>query len=429
MIRLKRDGRWKGNIVLAVIVSMVLLGMMISSLFSALAAAVCGVYFLVAKEERIMETLFFLLPFATIFKLSPSSTSLVTILWMFGMLVFVMKRGAVLRLTFMQLLGVLFVVYIFFIDILHGGVNVTELIKHSVGILFLGYILEYRDKKTIRNIILAMAVGLYLSSFIALFADSIPNFYSYVRKVGHGIVIQNRFSGMNGDPNYYSVSLVLVLMGALVMYKENKRFFWIAFGATCFLGVQTYSKSFLLALLVVVVVSFVVLARAKRGKLAFACFVALLAIGGYLISTGYFYSVTLLLNRFITSATNISDLTTGRSDIWKDYFAVFNSNILNFIFGNGISAPLVGGKGAHNFYLEMMYYLGIFGSLLFLFYCGTGYVRAARETKGRVTVGKTTILLIMALYFGLQMLFYNELYFHIAFVLLLSLYESADVRV
>ena len=418
---LKIDSRLKNALLLAFVLVLILFGMMYGGIWSLAAFIICGVYFVLGNEDVVIADLFFLLPFASVFKYTSSSTSFLTVLLLAVMILFLIKRSGRIKKNIVIICGALFVVFMLVINILHGNVGITEVAKHLSGILLIYYILEKRESEALKRVIVFFGIGLYISSFIALFADSIPNFYEYVRHVGHNLEITNRFTGFNGDPNYYNISLMLALLGSLAIYKENKPYFWLSFAFTFFFGVQTYSKSFLISLLMVIVIIFVEFARMKNTKVSSLLFVIVIAVMLYMFSSGYFRSVDFILSRF-TDSSNVSELTTGRSDIWLDYLGHIFSDFRRMLFGSGISAPLLNHRGSHNFYIELLYYFGIIGTGLF----GTMVVSAYRIANGsarrKFNVSHAATVVVLALYFSLQALFSNELYFQIVYIYILCMY-------
>ena len=64
----------------------------------------------------------------------------------------------------------------------------------------------------------------------------------------------------------------------------------------------------------------------------------------------------------LQGANNLAELTTGRSKIWQDYLENFFEEPIYVLIGRGVNARLIKGKGSHNTYIELIYYLGIIGT-------------------------------------------------------------------
>ena len=78
--------------------------------------------------------------------------------------------------------------------------------------------------------------------------------------------------------------------------------------------------------------------------------------------------VQALISRFST-ITNVNDLTTGRNEIWSMYLDYILSNPRVICIGDGIGAAYIQ-KAMHNIYIEIWYYVGILGGLLYIITLG-----------------------------------------------------------
>ena len=194
----------------------------------------------------------------------------------------------------------------------------------------------------------------------------------------------NRFSGINGDPNYYS-QLVLVSVALLIsciIYESSKKCKGSKFNKiilTMILticGFRSRSKSYAITILVIFIMLIIYVYKNKfkydRGfnKIKALYFVVLLIVsilGAYIIISNIIIPV-------ITSRNEGVDFLTGRGYIWKDYI----STILNnpFIILNGVGpsngwavvAKFIGhGDAAHNVYLEIIVEIGVLSTILCLF--------------------------------------------------------------
>ena len=68
----------------------------------------------------------------------------------------------------------------------------------------------------------------------------------------------------------------------------------------------------------------------------------------------------------LTSSKDLSDITTNRSDLFVAYWRAITKNVGTLLFGYGFNAPLLNGRGAHNVFLELAYYIGIVGLTLII---------------------------------------------------------------
>lgn len=175
-----------------------------------------------------------------------------------------------------------------------------------------------------------------------------------------------RFSGLFRDPNYYMALLIvaLALLINLRLKGELGRPAFIAM-SICFaiFGFLSYSKTFLILIIIVYIVYVFLLLGRKKFFFAFA----LVAVTGIVIWAALQMEdspLQIILYRFET-ATNLDDLTTGRSEIYVRYLSAINESACSLIFGYGLDAAFLR-KSPHNLYLEILYYLGLSGLLLFI---------------------------------------------------------------
>jgi O-antigen ligase len=95
-------------------------------------------------------------------------------------------------------------------------------------------------------------------------------------------------------------------------------------------------------------------------KIGAVCLVIAIAIG--------VQNIDLVAERFDQStSTNLDELSSGRSAIWRATILVQAENPISFLIGNGWNAHTNSGiwKSAHNSYLLMLYELGAIGLILF----------------------------------------------------------------
>lgn len=233
-----------------------------------------------------------------------------------------------------------------------------------------------------------------------------------------------RFNGLFCDPNYYMAMLVaaLTLLISLRLKSEISRpYFAVMFMGFTVFGLLTYSKSFLLLIALICVVYIALLFGKRKYMLAFMIVAAAaVAVGISLQIKGS--PLQIIFYRFST-ANNIDDLTTGRSELHIRYLKAISESAKSIIFGYGLDAPFLG-LSPHNLYLEILYYLGIGGLLIFLAEI-VGFVRMVHtETSGVRKYSKLMtyypLLLIGVLFLSLAGLFSHSTYVMI-FLALMSM--------
>lgn len=315
--------------------------------------------------DTAMVLLFALMPFANIYKLTPSSTSLFTIceLIFVGYLAF----HRVIKKTFFC--TVLLMVVYFCTFSIHN-LQVFAVLK-AVIMFFLVY--DYCEEANKEDIVLISRL-LAISMIVMLLLSINEKYFSYVvpylndldyliDTTGHATTTI-RSSGFLGDPNYCSAMILMTqaLLCVLYYYKSIGNEFWVY---TCFLvplGLFTYSKSYILCISVLCVMLFLFVLLPKHRVWAAVALVAMIAVV-YFILQGKIPLVQTILERFTHGS-----LLTGRSQLNDDYLAYIFNDVRSLFFGSGVTTDrFIGARNnVHNIYIELLFKLGIVGTILYL---------------------------------------------------------------
>lgn len=207
-----------------------------------------------------------------------------------------------------------------------------------------------------------------------------------------------RFQGLFQDPNYY-MSLLILGMALMIKLRESRRTdaisFWIITVSMAFFGILSYSKSFFL--LLVVLVMFYIFWQFRERKFGWGVFlVATLVLGSGQLLFSPESPFAVVIYRFL-SAKNISDLTTGRTEVYQAYFEVITRDPFSLFFGQGMAADALS-KDPHNLFLEITYYTGLTGLVVFIgFYWSLIYTLGRKlPTMNRQSALSKYLVLIMA---------------------------------
>lgn len=223
-----------------------------------------------------------------------------------------------------------------------------------------------------------------------------------------------RFKGLFADPNYFMTYLTVAMALVLKLKDANRisnRYFVIMLTVMTMFGILTYSKTYFLMfiLLVLIYVAWQYWnKRLLRGLLlTIVSMFALVVI--FRMENSPFEVV---LTRF-RSAKNISDLTTNRSDLYLLYLREISSNTATLLFGKGFSASNLG-FDPHNLYLEITYYSGLTGLILTVsFYIGLVLcVKKKLQNMSRENIVSRyeVLLVVFTLFFTLHGFFGTTFY-------------------
>lgn len=298
------------------------------------------------------------------------------------------------------------------------------------GQMFVLYVLvPKQDRQSAARASKIFCWSLVVTSLFALLVRSTPQLVAVRGKEtaaiwGTGIM---RFYGLFRDPNFYMTLLAvgLALLCKLKDAGQIKGFnFWFLAALLAIFGVLTYSKTFFLVL--ILLVGLYILWHFWSQKVFRGIWLTLLVIiaASYLLFAEDSPFAVVLAR--LTSADTISDLTTGRTDVYAQYLKAIFENVGTFLFGYGLSAEGLF-KDPHNLILELAYYIGVIGLMLYVVFC----IVMFRKMNGKLgsvpqnTIAKYILVItIFALYFPLNgmfaTIFYSELFLTFMAVLLVK---------
>ena len=334
--------------------------------------AFCSFLILCFDQDDLFCFLLFLFPFGAIFKVDGIPTSLFTVLEFIVVFKFLFqKKGVNCSFAFLMLSFISFCCLV-----LNNIGGYLEISKVILAYFLLYFFAQKYSGKYFKRYFAFYLLAILSSSLMGLFRGVIPRLtmltgqagVAYIGNIENGTVTTSiRFSGLNYDPNYYSVMLlpaIIVLFSSL--FSSNRRHFVaraVLFMLVSLLGFLTLSKSFIL--MYVVIFFFILLSNIRRRPLLV---VLIFCAGLVLVLINPFNLSSNLLLRFdnVFGERDLNSLTTGRSEIWKMYLESFGQSTIRLFVGNGIDADYLGGRAAHNLYIEAIYKIGIIGLIIYL---------------------------------------------------------------
>ncbi len=373
--------------------------------FAFLAISLSVVLF--SSTSNCIVLLFFTLPFSSILKLEYSGISFFTIFFFAVALKMLLAKK---RFDSNSLLAIiLFACYCF---VFSGLGQVSTIITMFLGLL----VVSSLSKKDVHpeSIIVAYSIGLILSSFLALFRNYLPLINSLFLDTTMKLAddaYEHRFSGLQGNPNYYTVDIILAIacLATIIIHKKQKPLHFILVGSLCVFGFMSISKSFLVSLIVLIFLWLVLIIK-KNGFLRAFKFI----LGGaFIIGLIYFIarnSINLYLFRLLNDrGGSLNDISTGRIEIWKAYLEEIFTNAKILLFGNGLNALLDGRLGCHNTFIEVLYSLGIIG--FSFFFLSLKFAFAGCKKRMKIVFLPVTVLLVRMV--AINLLTYDNIWFYL----------------
>lgn len=243
-----------------------------------------------------------------------------------------------------------------------------------------------QEKYDFYQAVAAFSVGIILAALCALFLASYHGLAQFIRIDAWLTVI--RRSGFYGDANFYAAQITAALGGGLVCLLREKKgarsvFLFILQVLLLYCGFLSASKSFVLISVLLLLLWIVGLFR-LQGRSAFKLLLILAAVVvTVFIATSEMFRelIQVFVTRFSFRA-NISDFTTGRTDVWKDYIQELLRNWKTLFLGEGYTKVIIGEKYTHNTLLQMVFQLGLLGTLVLLVWMGCFFMDAPKKIKG-----------------------------------------------
>lgn len=370
----------------------------VSSLLPYLAMVLCIIR-VVRYDEKIFAVDYCVLICVSVLFQTPGKMSLLIYLCLFADVWYFLRRG--IRAEAAVILMILLLNYL----LLRMQFNINNFALCFGQLFLLRILLPQQDSVSAERCAKAFCISLLLSSAYALVfrntwqlaairGAEVPAYF------GSNFI---RFYGLFQDPNYYSMLLIAGL-SLMVKLKDSRCIGWGAFitGALLMIacGIMTYSKTFFLMLVLLIGVYLVWQfwnKRVARGVFLTLCIV--LVGGALLLSEDSPFAVVMTR---LTSASDLGDLTTGRSDVFMNYWRAITENIGSVLFGAGLGAENLG-RAPHNLFLEITYYLGVTGLVLVIIYYGS-LIRAieSRLPKQNFIAKYVTMLMVMVVHMTLH---------------------------
>lgn len=342
------------------------------------------------------------IPYTMVMKFSPGGVSVFTYYMLVATAIIVVRKRYIEReLT-------IAIIVFAAVSIIGIGSSITDWIKIIAGFFLLNDFCKQHNCIDGASYSISYALGLIGSSIIGLGKESnalLSRFFSdFNTEYINGMSI-NRFSALYSDPNYFSVSVVIavfILLALTINQIIDKRIGLSLSAILLFFGAKSYSKMFFIAI-VFCIATLYVRKIWKSKYFIVACIVSVIAAFFIVrfVGSSEFYAG--MISRF-----NKGGVDNGRIELFRRYMSVIVNSPRILTIGAGLGAGLVGTHGAHNTYVEFMYFLGLFGSVSYLY-----ALRVAMHTKSeKMKMSYETILLCIVFLFmigTLGMLKMNDL--------------------
>lgn len=390
-------------------------------LFLIMGIIIAGSFIFISGAEGIYG-LFFMLPFSPIMKLAPGGNTFFNIL----IAVYILRMIFLNQKTKMTLYQILSILALIIFSLLNtGDSSLIKLVELVIYFVLAFLVMNTRENIDVRKLLMYFVAGIIIASILGSFSELIPGLSGFMRetriKLEDGDVI-GRFSGIQTNPNFYTMDITIAIAALLYMIgmKKNRWYDYVLVIILLGFGILSLSLSFMLAMGVVFIL-YLIFKIVQLTKLSFDVNVVLrgiifIALTLFIISEisnlpyMNIYFQRLGIGNFVDQS--LSDLTTGRSDIWSDYLSLYLSDWRIFLVGVGYSVEDYNLRQAHNYFLELLVHLGVIGTILYFNVLNSIFKPFSMKIKGRMLCLLPLAALIFR-GFGINLFFRENFIFYL----------------
>lgn len=415
-------------------VALLSLGQTISSTVITL-VALSAILMLICWEswhERTLPVILFYIAWSPLMKLKVDSYSFYTAALVLISFITLYKNK--LNIPGQTLIaGLLLAVLTLIARVINGEMVTMKYIMFGMLFIVTPLLLREQKKKQYNLYIAAtfMAVGIITSALIAQYLYQYPSIQQYIRKISY--VSVSRWCGFYSDPNFFAGQIAVALGAMLwfVLYGRGRQTItaMVLSVLLIYCGLLTASKSFVVVLAAELLVWLYLLIRVrKRAAIKTVLILAVAVITVFAIGSTVFQNLIQMLVFRFSQANSLDDLTSGRVDIWKDYFKNVFSDVKVLLIGMGLSDELLHDRATHNTLLQMLYQVGLMGTALIVWWWigmtdFTLFKRAAHNHKSMDIV--LMVISIFLPWMALDYMYFDEFFIFQCFFML-AVQEMAD---
>ncbi len=379
-----------------------------------LAAYLCLLCWCCVKDFTLPLLLFFL-PWSQLLRLSPNDFSFYTVGMILVCGIHLLKRNRLRK--YHIILTALLMVLTLSIKLIDGNFIDFDYITIFMLFLFFPVVKDEWSRKRydFYTTVCFFALGIVLAAICAKELYDYGNIRAFIQVNAWQNV--TRRSGFYDDPNFYTAQITAALGGAFaIILRQRKASHTVFLAALIILllycGMFSSSKSFLLITIILMAIWIVEVFRIKgrtalKVCLLVGCFVTVVL----LLTLSVFEELWLSFADRLSYSDTMSDITTGRTDIWQNYLRQMFSDMKLLIFGNGLTKEYIGGRASHNTLLQLYYQFGLVGVPLVMAWIVYFYRDLPKwETKKRRTIALLLLIGSFAPWVAIDALFFDEFF-------------------
>lgn len=410
--------------------------------FFVLIALVLALIFVATQNNgRSIYYLLFLLPLMHIFRRNVSDIYFVAyilcvVIAVLGikLLIDLIKKRKKVN-WFFTVMTVLLCVYIL---IFANYSNLSFLASLLLGITIFFLAQYYKEDLNFKELALIFIYGMIVSVVIGLFRGTSDRLQHFIW--GFSAYNLERFAGAYLNANILAgeAMLALSLIYTLDLNRSIKIITYPLIAILTITLIFTLSKTGFIIFLVITILYIIIYLIKNFDKNTIWKLLSIIILLSLLFLI--FSTVTAVLSDRFTSTVktsttidnvtgemivdndiNLSELTTGRLDIWKTYLKTILNSKKHLFFGFGVGEAFIGEFGSytnfppHNTLLQMVYYIGVIGSLIFLILL---FSQFKKKDYRRIKWYNTIPIIAISLYLFAADFFSYRLFIYLIIVLM-----------
>lgn len=317
-------------------------------------------------KEKIFSVLLYFLPWSPLMKFYIGGISFFTVMLLVSCFVALIKDKMLLNIYQIVLAAFIAIITVF-AKMIHENPIANSYLFFLAMLLLLPCITKNIGMDSFNEVTAFFAVGIISAALSAQQLVVYHNIAKYITVDSYLTI--TRLSGYYEDPNFYSAHITACLAGVLMLLSREKdrvrqTVLIIATVILIYCGMLSASKMFVIVLTCLFFFWIpVLMEKSGRGSSRLSMFVGLLCAVGIFLSSSAFKELFRIIDDRFAYAANVSQLTTGRIDIWKNYINEIFKNLDIALFGEGYTDANVNinGKGSHNTIIQGIYQFGFIG--------------------------------------------------------------------
>lgn len=377
-------------------------------------------------KEKILPVLLYFLPWSPLMKFYKGGISFFTVMLLVSCFVALIKNKMMLNI-YQIVLAALIAILTAVAKMVQGNEITNYYLFFIMMLLLLPCITKCVSCDSFGDTTVFFALGIITAALSAQQLVVFHNIAQYITVDSYLTI--TRLSGYYGDPNFYSAHITACLAGILMLLSREKdrlrqAVLIIAAVLLLYCGMLSASKMFVVVLACLFLFWIpVLMEKGGRGNARVRMLVGLICAGIIFISSSMFKKLLQIIDDRFSYAANVSQLTTGRTDIWKNYINEFLENIDITLLGEGYSTVIVDGRASHNTVIQGVFQFGLIGLPLiaaWMYFFIKSILKSEKNTK---TDWKCIALMVVGVvlpWMSLDILFFDEFF-------LLPLYAALGV--